>query len=247
MIKKGIIWGFHCIEPDSHKTTVSNLYRGLTVSPDYLEKLILFAQKQGYQFVSMSQFLKDKADNKEHKNIVITIDDGWRNVYTYAYPIFKKYRIPFVFYIATDLIENGFKYCKLPEMDGMTLLCDYVQKMPISDSEKPKQFKKLWKKFKYLKRFLFWLNGHQIISFLCPKEKLNFKQYHCENACSMVELKDMLDSGLCEIGSHSAHHVHMDRIKKGNKENELIESQQLLEKWLGIPCVHFSYPYGHHD
>ena len=100
----------------------------------------------------------------------------------------------------------------------MTLLCDYVQKMPISDSEKPKQFKKLWKKFKYLKRFLFWFNGHQIMSFLCPKEKPNFKRYHCENACSVAELKDMLDSGLCEIGSHSAHHVHMDRVNQKNKK-----------------------------
>ena len=43
-------------------------------------------KNKNYTFVSMKQFLNDKNNNQINNNIVITIDDGWRGIYKYAFP-----------------------------------------------------------------------------------------------------------------------------------------------------------------
>ena len=223
------------------------LYDNLTVSPEFLEDFIISCKDKGFSFVTMKQFIHDKQnDDKIHKNIVITIDDGWKGVYTHGFPLFKKYGIPFIFYIATDLINNGFKNCKLPEMDGMDILCDYVEKNKKDPAEKKETFEKIWKKFKYKKRLFFWKNGHDIMQSLF-KEKIDFDYYKNKNCCTPSELKEMAECDLCEIGGHTHNHVHLDRISKKNVIKQLEENSKYIEAFTGKRCSSFSYPYGHYN
>ena len=238
----------HNIEPYSYRFDCSSLYKNLTITAEFLEQKILKLQQLGYNFVSMDKFLLDKQDDKEHKNIVITIDDGWKGVYSYAFPIFKKYSIPFVFYIATDLIDNGFKNCKLPELDGMNILCDYVYKISDNKQERNNIFLKLWNKFKYKKRLLFWQDNYKILQNIYGKEfKINFDEYKQKSICSIEELREMVESGLCELGSHSHNHTHISRISKNKMIKQFIISKNKVENISNRECKYFSYPYGHYN
>ena len=40
------------------------------------------------------------------RSVVITIDDAYSSVYEYAWPIFKKYNLPFTLFVSTDVIDN---------------------------------------------------------------------------------------------------------------------------------------------
>ena len=40
------------------------------------------------------------------RSVVITIDDAYSSVYNYAWPVFKKYNMPFTLFISTDVIDN---------------------------------------------------------------------------------------------------------------------------------------------
>ena len=40
------------------------------------------------------------------RSVVITIDDAYSSVYKYAWPIFKKYNLPFTLFVSTDVIDN---------------------------------------------------------------------------------------------------------------------------------------------
>lgn len=55
-----------------------------------------------FDFINLRQGVPDKA-------VVITFDDGWRAVYTTAYPILKKYGFPATIFIYTDFISPGNK------------------------------------------------------------------------------------------------------------------------------------------
>lgn len=107
---------------------------------------------------------------------------------------------------------------------------------------------------------------------LAPQERLAllFKNEHTnkynnvfqenlkEAFCSFAELKEMADSGLVEIASHSFSHANLTLQKnQTNKTNpleklakeidlkkEVVESKQLLEAKLGHPIQTFVYPYG---
>ena len=40
------------------------------------------------------------------RSVVITIDDAYSSVYKYAWPVFKKYSLPFTLFVSTDVIDN---------------------------------------------------------------------------------------------------------------------------------------------
>lgn len=80
-----------------------------SIAPENFEHQMELIRQRGITVVPLSQYmdaLKGKATLPE-KAAVITIDDGYRNVYTTAYPILKKYGYPFTIFIYTDLISHS--------------------------------------------------------------------------------------------------------------------------------------------
>lgn len=77
----------------------------------------------GYVVISVEQLTdalqRQDPDLLPPRSVVITIDDGYRCVYEYAYPIFKQYDYPFAVYLYTDYINHG----------GQTLTWDEVREL----------------------------------------------------------------------------------------------------------------------
>ena len=65
----------------------------------------------GLAVISMSDFIAWKKGEKTipAKAIVITIDDGWKSVYTDAYPILKEFGYPYTIYLYKDYVDGGSK------------------------------------------------------------------------------------------------------------------------------------------
>ena len=115
----GALWMLHRVAPDRPETVFQKVDQETRITPEYLEKLIVEAKEAGYRFLSLDQFLANKHAGKgSEKDIVVTIDDGYRDIYQYAWPIFEKHQVPFVFYVASDFIQFGFEHCKRPELDA---------------------------------------------------------------------------------------------------------------------------------
>ncbi len=71
---------------------------------------------------------------------------------------------------------------------------------------------------------------------------------------SWAQIREMMASGLCTVGSHSVSHESMTARKGRDDEayhewlrHELVASKEFLEKNLGITCVSFAYPYGNYN
>ena len=234
-MNKGQIWMLHSVEDDSPRTERCEIFRNLTVSPAFLERKIQKARCEGWTFVSGEQFLADKHDAHEHRNILITIDDGFRNIYTEAFPLFRRLNVPFVFYLATGLVEKGFRICKYAQLDGMMLVVDTA----LARGKDPDHCFRLYRR---LKRWFPFLDGRTVMRLIFGSG-LDFDGYLRQSVVTPAEVREMAESGLCEIGSHTVRHVHVDRIR--SVERELVESKAKIEAWTGRPCRTFSYPYGH--
>ncbi len=65
----------------------------------------------GFAVIPMSDFIAWKSGEKSipAKSVVITIDDGWKSVYTEAYPILKEFGYPFTIYLYKDYVDGGGK------------------------------------------------------------------------------------------------------------------------------------------
>lgn len=72
-------------------------------------------------------------------------------------------------------------------------------------------------------------------------------ELNSEKMLSNEQIKEMLDSGIVEIGSHTLDHVNLPKLNKEEKNKQIIESKQQIEKVFNIKCNSFAYPFGFFD
>jgi len=79
--------------------------RSLDITPYIFERQIETLVNDGYAFITMSEVgeMFDGKRSVPDKPVVLTFDDGYRDFYTDAYPIIKKYHVK-----ATAYIISGF-------------------------------------------------------------------------------------------------------------------------------------------
>lgn len=65
-----------------------------------------------------------------------------------------------------------------------------------------------------------------------------------DRALTADEIRGMVASGLCTIGSHTCSHVRLGRLDETAARRELIESKTALETLLGNPVMQLAYPAG---
>lgn len=75
----------------------------------------------GLTVVSLHDFLAWRRGEKTlpEQSILITIDDGWKSVYTEAYPILKEYGYPFTIFLYQNYVDGGGKALTTPMIQEM--------------------------------------------------------------------------------------------------------------------------------
>lgn len=82
-----------------------NSSRRLDIS--IFEKQIQILRKK-FNIISLNSLCTSLINNDPlpPNAVIITIDDGYEDFYTYAYPILEKYSVPATIYVTTDFIDN---------------------------------------------------------------------------------------------------------------------------------------------
>ena len=82
----------------------SKVWQDLTVSPQTFERQMKYLFEQNYHPITFRQFFDfiEKGNELPEKSLIITFDDGWKNQYTYALPVLKKYKFPATFFIVVN-------------------------------------------------------------------------------------------------------------------------------------------------
>lgn len=214
--KQGEIWCLHRV------VTERSIYpanRELEITPDYLKQLIKAYKAKGYKFVTLDQMINTHS-HLPHKRVHVTFDDGLRDIYTHAYPILKKYNIPFTIYLSTAIPEGKadlwwlqLEQCCTPEESVSLMEQIYSNPAQMADT-------------------MHALTHTKPDYALCAKLSLRWE-----------EIQEMVNSGLCTIGTHSVAHVGLNRMSKEQMEYELNQSRKDVQEHLGIDPTHMSYPH----
>jgi len=75
----------------------------------------------GITVISLEDFLAWKRGEKSipEKSILLTFDDGWKSVYTDAFPILKEFGYPFTLYLYKEYLDCGGKSLSSPMVQEM--------------------------------------------------------------------------------------------------------------------------------
>jgi len=78
-------------------------------------------QELGLSVISMADFQAWKRGEKSipERSVVITIDDGWKSVYTDAFPVLKEFGYPFTLFLYKNYVDGGGKALTTPMIEEM--------------------------------------------------------------------------------------------------------------------------------
>lgn len=92
---------YHSVNPRSDYAL-----RKLIVSPQSFERQMRFLKENNYNVVTLEELgeLLGKKKKLPPKTVAITFDDGYRDNYTYAFPVLKKYNLPATIFVIINEI-----------------------------------------------------------------------------------------------------------------------------------------------
>lgn len=91
-----------------HKFCIGDIPDAYTIQIDHFKQQMNYLKENKYDVISVSQLIHaSNTGNLPRKPVVITIDDGFKSVYTLAYPILKEFNFPASLYLYTDFLAKG--------------------------------------------------------------------------------------------------------------------------------------------
>lgn len=83
--------------------------RDLSLPPERFEEHLRYLVEQGYQSITLADLVMALQTGRAlpPKPIIITLDDGYRDAYTSAYPLLVKYHMKATVFIITGLIDDN--------------------------------------------------------------------------------------------------------------------------------------------
>jgi len=100
----------------------------LAVTADTFERQIHFLKVHNYNVISLEELvvLIREGDQIPAKTVVITLDDGYKDNFTYAFPILEKYQIPATLFIITNEVgrpqDDRLSWGQIQEMQDSGLI-----------------------------------------------------------------------------------------------------------------------------
>lgn len=135
---------YHHVEPLDIAKQAGHV--SLTVDAGFFEQQMQYLKDHGYRTLSAEELVDDlRSHTSPGKAVVVTLDDGYSDVFTNAYPIAKKYNIVLNLMISAGLLDNpGYlSWDNLKEMvgSGMVFAYDHTwshYSLPRGDENKDK-------------------------------------------------------------------------------------------------------------
>lgn len=179
------------------------------------------------------------------KAVVLTFDDGYKDNYTYAYPILKKYNMPATVFLTTGHIGSGEPFwwdkisyvlqhttCDALELDEMGL---YPLK---SNGERLRAAAALVKRLNGLPELQKNLLIEKIVSMSAVNVPAGLGK---DINLSWDEVREMRQGGIT-IGAHTVTHAFLTKLLSEEARREIIESRKIIEENINQPVIAFSYP-----
>ncbi len=193
--------------------------------------------KRHFQIVPLARVFEKikKGMPLDSRTVALTIDDGRRNCYEFLFPLLKEFSVPATFFVVTSFVRNE----DWLWTDKVLWLSEQPTRPDHLDAA---SLETLFSKLNRLppgERDAFIEHAAALARVTIPRgAPPNYA------ACSWAELREMHDSGLVEIGSHTVAHPILSSISDEESWRELTLSRAQIEDAVGCEVSSFCFPNG---
>jgi peptidoglycan/xylan/chitin deacetylase (PgdA/CDA1 family) len=225
------------------------------VSSVELEKQIIYLKKR-FNLLPLSQLRQciEEGRSAPNNSIVLTIDDGYRDFYDVAYPIFKKHGVPATLYVTTGFINQ--ELWLWPDKIAWLLDCassvnktiDFGQSeygnIKIADVDESNRHQ-IWSQITSYLLAVDDKQKHEWIDYFARELGKSLPEMPPDEyvACSWTELEEMQNNGI-EVGGHTHTHPSLGQVSDEQLYCELNTCMNLLDENLGKRQRDFCFPNG---
>lgn len=224
--------------------------KDMCVDVDSFEKQMQFLSKN-YTIVSEKEIINGFEHGNLPRNAVwITFDDGYKDNYLNAFPIFKKYNIPATVFITTGYINGETMPCVdyIPQAVHMTAMKRITFTMDGTEYVFPLHDENAQKETMYLLWALVMKQGVQheeILSTLVSA--CNIRTESIKNVfMNWNEIRELAHNGIF-IGCHTSSHKILAQLQENVIMTEISGAKNEIEQRLGTKVFSFAYPGGKKD
>lgn len=229
----GLILMYHRVLPETKRLPYP-VQPGMYVTANTFERHLLWLGER-YEIVALSGMVERlKEDERGRALCAITFDDGWRDTYSEAFPLLRKYRLPASVFLASGFVGTGkwfwpertaFLVAAGSDRIGDDLVGAVDREIERLKTVSPEE----------RERTLSELETGCRKRGLVPPEK--------PQTMTWEEAREMAEAGI-EFGSHTSGHVILTEVDSAEAEKEIVDSRATIEQQLGREIRLFCYPNG---
>lgn len=244
----GAVFMLHHVLPATPLAFAPN--RHLEVTPEFLDRVIRLVIARGFDIISLDNARARLRDGElDHPFVCFTFDDGYRDTHHHAYPIFQRRGLPFAVYVASDFADGRGdlwwlaleQLLRQTEAIEVKIAGDMKRFSCRRPSEKMRTYRAIYGWLQQLSE----VDARGVVADLCQTYGLDVTSLCSELVMSWDELRDLARDPLVTIGAHSLSHLPLSQLSYAESRFEIVQSVARIEREIGRPCRHFSFPYGH--
>ncbi|NIJ39865.1 peptidoglycan/xylan/chitin deacetylase (PgdA/CDA1 family) [Parvibaculum indicum] len=244
----GVIFMLHRVRPESTAPFQPN--RLLEITPDFLDETIRLVKRLGYDCVDLDEAARRIETGHERKFAAFTLDDGYRDNFTEALPVFERHETPFTVYLATDLPDGkaDLWWITLENVIGTArqITMELEGKPVVIPTATTDDKKAAWQTIYWSLRKRPESEMRAVIAALAEQHNVPVASIAKDAAMSWDELRSLARHPLARIEAHTAGHFALSGLTDAAARAEVERGLARHEAELGKRPTHFSYPYGDH-
>ena len=230
-------------EADPSKLSVNE---EMKISPAVLENLILELKARGYQFISIEALWRHLLEGRSTgKSIVFTLDDGYLDNYTHAYPLFKKHSVPFTVYLTSSFPDQTAKMWWYA-LEDILLSSDQIRLSDgqVFDTSTPQGKVDTFLAIRRLIVNPLLDDPLACVAELFEAHAVDWLAYSRQHALGWKAVKALSEDSLVTIGGHTASHASLAQLTPAELVQDVLGAHERIAAATGQPVEHFAYPFG---
>lgn len=239
----GAIYMLHRVDTKDEQKLSAN--ENMKVSPELLEAFINRLKEQGVKIIPLGLLPEFLKKNKKEQFAVFTMDDGYKDNYTEALPVFRKLNVPYTIFLTTDFPDNK-AVLWWYELEDLLLKKDSI-KLSNGKSYPAKTKKEKEESFLAVREEILKLNQLKLsdeLNRLFSDYEINWTQKCSELCLSWDDVAQLKKDSLVSFGGHTKHHFNLKALPDSQAVVEEINSGLEILSQHGIEPEIFAYPFG---
>jgi peptidoglycan/xylan/chitin deacetylase (PgdA/CDA1 family) len=243
----GSILMFHRVRAGEAHAFAPN--HGITVTAGFLEEIITRLQARGYDIVTMAEASRRIAAGDTSRRFVnLSFDDGYRDTFEVALPVFAAKRVPMTVYLTTGFLDRE----HLPWWEGLERLLQARDRVVLpwpggAETLETRTVAQKERAFAAVRAGVMRMRRARQDAFfgaLAKISEFDFTAAIVDDLLTWEWAERMHASGTVEIGAHTVSHCVLANETDADVLTEMTRGRDRLESRLGTAIRHFAYPFG---